>query len=322
MHPVFSQISIQNGGLFVKSGVIELNDASITNNASLVMDAGTELNCTGVAVDFNGNSMYKISELSVNTNIRLYTDISISNNISFGNGIVDMGDQQILLSGQLLNESASSYLTASGSGYVSKLFSLENNTSGNPGNLGLSITPGSNLTDVTLNRGHETVFNEAEESIQRQYWFDSPLVLAGSVRFNYLEHELGILSEADLTLWASSSNSWEQIGHSSFDPIENYFENTVNGGYTNLSLFVRKPVSGTDIAKYTEDWGVYPNPVKSTLIINGIENGYYRFIDVTGKIIRSGEIEKAISLENLQKGIYIMQLNDGDESKTIRIIKE
>jgi len=74
----------------------------------------------------------------------------------------------------------------------------------------------------------------------------------------------------------------------------------------------------------TEDLLIYPNPVKDYLYVNNESVKYFRIIDIAGRVIKEGKIDKnEIYIEHLATGTYIVQLTDGFKfSKSIKFIKE
>lgn len=74
---------------------------------------------------------------------------------------------------------------------------------------------------------------------------------------------------------------------------------------------------------------VYPNPFKGQLTIDmsGIENkdGTITIYSTTGQMVMHRSIDDQImllSLENLESGIYMLQINQGDQMKMIKLLKE
>ncbi|SFZ90000.1 Por secretion system C-terminal sorting domain-containing protein [Flaviramulus basaltis] len=73
------------------------------------------------------------------------------------------------------------------------------------------------------------------------------------------------------------------------------------------------------------DFRLYPNPTKNILNIQvaGEELIAYRIVNLLGQTVKQGQLtEKEINISNLQLGMYIIEVNDGDEIMTKRFIKE
>ncbi|PJB18531.1 MAG: hypothetical protein CO117_07815, partial [Flavobacteriaceae bacterium CG_4_9_14_3_um_filter_33_16] len=74
-----------------------------------------------------------------------------------------------------------------------------------------------------------------------------------------------------------------------------------------------------------EDFKVYPNPTKDILNVKvfGIESANFRIVNVLGQTVKSGKItNKKIDVSALQSGMYIIEVNDGEEVLTKRFVKE
>ena len=68
----------------------------------------------------------------------------------------------------------------------------------------------------------------------------------------------------------------------------------------------------------------YPNPVHDKLNINhSFENTVkYQIIDVSGRTVAAATLEGAIDVTHLKSGSYLIKLNDGIKSGTIRFVKQ
>lgn len=70
---------------------------------------------------------------------------------------------------------------------------------------------------------------------------------------------------------------------------------------------------------------LYPNPTKDVLNIetNSATKLNYSVINYLGQVVKSGSIENSsINVSNLNAGIYILEVNDGQKSVTKKFIKE
>lgn len=80
--------------------------------------------------------------------------------------------------------------------------------------------------------------------------------------------------------------------------------------------------------KSIRSFTISPNPASSELFIelpNAVENLKVRVFDITGKMIYTGEIGSLRSTINISKwgnGIYMLELTNGNVSKTKRFIKK
>ncbi len=93
------------------------------------------------------------------------------------------------------------------------------------------------------------------------------------------------------------------------------------------SMYIANPVplvinSVNDIPD--DGISIYPNPVKSEFRIDGIENlKSLDIIDLTGKVYLSKNLvsKESVNVENLQKGIYFVRINIGNEIIKKKMIK-
>ena len=81
--------------------------------------------------------------------------------------------------------------------------------------------------------------------------------------------------------------------------------------------------------KQQSTFQVYPNPTQDFITVSSDElfvGTSYSIIEITGKIVGSGVIEhdssSTISLQDLPKGIYILQLSNKNLDKRFRIVKQ
>jgi len=74
------------------------------------------------------------------------------------------------------------------------------------------------------------------------------------------------------------------------------------------------------------DFILYPNPAASTLSVKLIsESNYvsYRILNMIGQVVLSGELKKEnVNVEKLESGVYLMEVNDGEEIMIQRFIKK
>jgi hypothetical protein len=96
-----------------------------------------------------------------------------------------------------------------------------------------------------------------------------------------------------------------------------------NNNLIALGTFDRPDLN--DQESMDEDFKVYPNPTKDILNVKvfGIESANFRIVNVLGQIVKSGKItNKKIDISALQSGMYIIEVNDGEEVLTKRFVKE
>jgi len=71
---------------------------------------------------------------------------------------------------------------------------------------------------------------------------------------------------------------------------------------------------------------VYPNPFKSKVTINGLDNECsFSISDVSGRIVKYGEVKSPgneIDLREFGKGLYILTLQSGSQSTCVKLVKK
>ncbi len=74
-----------------------------------------------------------------------------------------------------------------------------------------------------------------------------------------------------------------------------------------------------------EDFMIYPIPAKNYLTIQLLDNseGTYKIVNMLGQTVKSGNVsESAVNVADLRVGLYIIEVNDGEEVMTRKFIKE
>lgn len=89
-------------------------------------------------------------------------------------------------------------------------------------------------------------------------------------------------------------------------------------------IYVDACLSIDDVADM-ESILIYPNPTNGLLTItnvNGTAN--YTIISITGQIVERGDVTntKSIDVTTIQNGVYLLQLTQGQNTKTIRFVKQ
>ena len=233
-----SQFFIQSGAtLYVKDNeTVTVKNGNWVNNGTFNAGSGTVVfgAIDGTAnITIGGNSTTTFNHLTVNMSnyaLQLLTNVSVGGNIDFGSGLFDLNGNNVTLGtdGQLVNESESSRMTGATGGEVVKTVALNAPVAVNPGNLGASITSAQNLGSTTFRRGHAVVTQSGSSSIAR-YFIINPTNLSSinaTLRFNYLDAELGTNPEHALKLWRNAGTGWVYGGASSQDATQNVVELT------------------------------------------------------------------------------------------------
>lgn len=68
---------------------------------------------------------------------------------------------------------------------------------------------------------------------------------------------------------------------------------------------------------------VYPNPFKEELTVEMRGSFHYQLMSITGVVVKNGEAVHKIDLGNdLPKGMYLLKISQGEESRLIKLIKD
>lgn len=106
--------------------------------------------------------------------------------------------------------------------------------------------------------------------------------------------------------------------------------NSGGAGLGNSIVTLGAPLMGIngaleDEIEIDDDMLLTPNPVRNVLNVHLVDfdPAYtYRILDVSGKLIRSGALNQALDVSQLQSGMYFLEVHDGEESVVERFIKE
>ncbi|KGL62071.1 immunoglobulin-like domain-containing protein [Polaribacter sp. Hel1_85] len=225
-----------------------------------------------------------------------------------------------------------------------------------------SGTPSSNTGPASANQGTYYIFVEAsgsetgyptKQAIINSPCFDLSGLSVASFNFDY--HMYGATDMGTIALEASNDNGvtwtsiWSQSGNkgnswfSASVDLSSYLGNTVqlrfnrvtgstwqadvaidnislsNTAANNTSLYTTYSVNTINTFK------MYPNPAKDLLNVRLATDGKnsFRIIDVIGKTVKSGSISnQAINISNLKTGIYLIEINDGEEIIIEKFIKQ
>lgn len=71
----------------------------------------------------------------------------------------------------------------------------------------------------------------------------------------------------------------------------------------------------------TQEIEVYPNPVINTLMFSNSKELNVKVLSLDGRILMDQKVNGSLNVENLKSGTYLIQMHDGEEVTTHRIIK-
>jgi bacillolysin len=118
---------------------------------------------------------------------------------------------------------------------------------------------------------------------------------------------------------ASASTACESFY---YGEVEDY---TVNIGASAILAFTGSLENTTENDQKADQYIIYPNPTSSSLNVSSPDNkGFsYRIITSSGIQIVSGKTaDNNINTSNLNPGIYILELNDGNKTITKTFMKK
>lgn len=238
-------LSVGSGStLYVTGGsTLSIRNGSVQNNGTLNVASGTLALSGSSDVQFSGTGTTNLDTLTLGLDagklLTLQQNLSIGGQLRFGGGLLNLGNQWVNLgsTGALSGESESSRAYTAASGYLQVSATLNAPSGVTPGNLGLSITSGSNLGSTILRRSYGAQTANGSSSILRQYEMvpANNSNLGATVTFSYFDAELNGNSESTLSLWKYGTQ-WTDQGGSNASTANNVLssgvtQNTV-GRYT------------------------------------------------------------------------------------------
>ncbi len=98
------------------------------------------------------------------------------------------------------------------------------------------------------------------------------------------------------------------------------YQMQTNGTWKNLGACS----NGRTVQNKTDEIQLYPNPAKEILFVNKstLNTLSYTLYDISGRYIKGGKIDNnSIQVKSLQKGFYILQIIDGNETFIKKFVK-
>jgi hypothetical protein len=328
---------------------IVVQNGSITNNGNGDL-SNSSLYMTGSgAGNVGGSSSTTVSNLYLNkaaSATLLMNDLTVTNNVVFQNGLLDLNGHNLLLSpsGLLVGESETNRITGPSGGYVSITVNLNAPSGSNPGNLGAIITTARDLGSVLIQRGHQSQTNQATGKSILRYFRIQPTnnsALFALFRFTYLDAELNGLTESSLNMWRSTNGgvSWTTVASTGQSTTLNFVD-------INVSVFARYTLSSPGFSLTGESHNVItsdaktgkkneilslalvPNPVnlQGKVLINSSTacNSELAVFTLDGKKImqqslylHAGTNEAKLNTNTLSAGLYyiVLEMQDGTKNK-------
>lgn len=127
--------------------------------------------------------------------------------------------------------------------------------------------------------------------------------------------------------WSASPEAGEIHGIEIYNGNENVYSNYVTGSFATISLDAALATTATMGTEnpFAKQFTAYPNPTKGILNFSTPETIDVTVVDITGKIVHTAKginDGDSINLTNLQKGLYIAQINGATTHKTEKIVIE
>lgn len=225
-------MKITGGHLNQVGGSIVFKDAKLTNDGDFTSSDGKVL-MIGTAVTTNatlgGSNVTVFDTLKTNkttNDVQLEQDVQVNGDLIFmaGRLLLNGSDVHLGPDGQLSGESETAHATGLTGGELIKTKALNLPAGDNPGNLGAVFTSGSNLGNVTVERGHVPFTSCSGTGINRYFEITTENTGSGTLRFHYLDVELNGIPEAELQLWKLDNNQWVPIAPLAKDAAQNYVE--------------------------------------------------------------------------------------------------
>lgn len=135
-----------------------------------------------------------------------------------------------------------------------------------------------------------------------------------------------IQKSVDMINW-KNLNTIKSYGNGLNEYSSSYMSENLNTYFRIIKTNINNSISYSNIINsnnINSDIKIYPNPFKSNIKIN-IEKEYFRYkiFDVNGKMLYNDiNYNKIIDANNLENGIYILSIDDGENIYFFKIIKE
>lgn len=124
--------------------------------------------------------------------------------------------------------------------------------------------------------------------------------------------------------WYADKNGLEPLEASTavIDGASYYVSQTIAGCESEF-LKVTVSISVNITENIQSSFSIYPNPVKDILFVSGNQSFDYEIFTITGRSVRKGTLqEDSIDVENLESGIYLIQISGDKGISTQRFVKQ
>jgi len=183
---------------------------------------------------------------------------------------------------------------------------------------------------VTVNQSPVTACDSA--LVSGSWYFSTQIVSDVSIGANGCDST----SVTDLTINSSSANSivdsavtvYSAPSGATFTSTGIYTDTILNSSGCDSVITIDLTITGVGLNEMAiEQIILYPNPAKNVIQLSGTEElseeAGYKVTTVTGQVVLYGEVLKSsIDISELDPGVYLLQIEKGELSKSIRFVKE
>src|SRR5258708_16356510 len=246
---VSAQLVITPGAQFFIAGntQLTLKNTNLVNNGSFTAGNGITSFTGNASSSISGSQPVQFFELEMNkTNssfLILQRAVGVTQRILFTSGLLNLNgfNADLGTTGQLDGEQENTRIIGPNGGEVLFTTSLNSPTGSNPANLGIFITSGQNLGNVTIKRGHQSeVTSPGTGSSVLRYYDILPANntnLNATLRFNYFDGELnGLIENSIVFLESQNTVNWTTLGFTSRDVVANFAEKNGIGSFRRFTL--------------------------------------------------------------------------------------
>ncbi|CAA0185679.1 GEVED domain-containing protein [Tenacibaculum maritimum] len=102
--------------------------------------------------------------------------------------------------------------------------------------------------------------------------------------------------------------------------VEDYTVNITAAGTSRDSEFLDIEALGNESADYL---AVFPNPTTSyvKITLRSAKGLTYKIVNTIGQVVKAGVVNDVINVSKLKSGLYILEVNDGQKSKAVKLMK-
>jgi hypothetical protein len=348
-------IYISSGARMIMNGEPQLilNNTGFTNNGTFTAGNSTTSFAgagTGFIDGSTNTQFYKMVVNKKGSSVQARQHLTVYNvYMNSGNMILD--GHNLGVSGNIIGESESSYITSNNGGYISVARLLNSSpVAYNPGNIGIEITSSVNPRLIVAYRKHTPItLPNGTQSIKRVFnVITSGAGYNATIRIHYLDPELtGSINKRMISMYKDSSGTWLELGRDSIDinnnivtktGIDRFGSFTLGSSTTDQPILVTSPVArlaamAENIREnFNPPMQAYPGPAHDyfTVTVSGNTSQHSEFLlfDETGRLLQRKKVMLLHGSNNITwdisgypAGVYYLSTSNGTMQK-IKILKQ